>query len=580
MKNLLRSLRMWQKLTALGLIAAVLCAVPLAQVVQGKDDDLATARAERDGLPPLRIAIALQRALQDHRGVAGLALAGDAPAQAALGAATADVRHRLERLVAAVHAAGYAKTETLALALQADWDRLAQDIAAHRLGGAASDAAHRALIERNQDAIEQIADLSGLSLDPVAETYFLITALSDHLPRLAEAVDAVRAQGAAMLGAASIPATAHVAIDDAIARARGLNKRAAAQIGKATDINDDVKSALARSADAGTLAERYFTLAHAQFVAAARPAVALADFLRLGTAAVDAQYGRIAAADRVLDRLLEQRIRDGEHSRWLLLGLLGALALGGAWLLVAIARSITRPLAHALDAAAAVAAGDLGFAIDDRGSDEAAQLLARFKQMQASLLQRRSDDAQRLAETDAAARATTAVAQEIGSAVDGAIAGDLTRRIETAGKAPFHADLCTRFNQLIDNVSRTMQAVRAAAAQLGSASGQVAQTSQTLSQSASQQAAAVEQTTASLQEMSASIKGNAESATVTDGIATRAAQEAQDGGSAVGRTVDAMKSIATKVKVIDDIAYQTNLLALNAAIEAARAGEHGRGFAV
>jgi methyl-accepting chemotaxis protein len=41
-----------------------------------------------------------------------------------------------------------------------------------------------------------------------------------------------------------------------------------------------------------------------------------------------------------------------------------------------------------------------------------------------------------------------------------------------------------------------------------------------------------------------------------------------------------MKSIATKIGVIDDIAYQTNLLALNAAIEAARAGEHGKGFAV
>ena len=63
-------------------------------------------------------------------------------------------------------------------------------------------------------------------------------------------------------------------------------------------------------------------------------------------------------------------------------------------------------------------------------------------------------------------------------------------------------------------------------------------------------------------------------------MASTAARQAVEGGEAVGRTVEAMKSIAEKIGIIDDIAYQTNLLALNAAIEAARAGEHGKGFAV
>ncbi|MDV7398819.1 methyl-accepting chemotaxis protein, partial [Arthrospira platensis SPKY1] len=58
------------------------------------------------------------------------------------------------------------------------------------------------------------------------------------------------------------------------------------------------------------------------------------------------------------------------------------------------------------------------------------------------------------------------------------------------------------------------------------------------------------------------------------------ANEASEGGKAVADTVDAMKTIASKIGIVDDIAYQTNLLALNAAIEAARAGEHGKGFAV
>ena len=49
---------------------------------------------------------------------------------------------------------------------------------------------------------------------------------------------------------------------------------------------------------------------------------------------------------------------------------------------------------------------------------------------------------------------------------------------------------------------------------------------------------------------------------------------------AVGETIEAMRAIAEKISIIEEIAYQTNLLALNAAIEAARAGEHGKGFAV
>jgi hypothetical protein len=109
---------------------------------------------------------------------------------------------------------------------------------------------------------------------------------------------------------------------------------------------------------------------------------------------------------------------------------------------------------------------------------------------------------------------------------------------------------------------------------------QVAATAQSLSrQSSSEQAASVEETTTSIEQMTASITQNTENAKVTD-HGHQVLGEAGQGGKAVKDTVEAMKSIAGKIGIIDDIAYQTNLLALNAAIEAASAGEHGKGFAV
>ena len=156
--------------------------------------------------------------------------------------------------------------------------------------------------------------------------------------------------------------------------------------------------------------------------------------------------------------------------------------------------------------------------------------------------------------------------------------GDLT--VKTDIRPGDNGSILFAIDGMVNRLTGIISEVRGSADNIASASEQVSATAQSISQATNEQAASVEETSASVEQMSASINQNAENSKVTDGIAGKAAKDANEGGAAVKDTVVAMKSIADKISIIDDIAYQTNLLALNAAIEAARAGEHGKGFAV
>jgi methyl-accepting chemotaxis protein len=177
---------------------------------------------------------------------------------------------------------------------------------------------------------------------------------------------------------------------------------------------------------------------------------------------------------------------------------------------------------------------------------------------------------------------TVGITRPLNKAVEAAnslAAGDLNVAITVDSKDET-GQLLSAMKLMAEKLIGVITEVRSSADSIASASEQVSATAQSISQATNEQAASVEETSASVEQMSASINQNTENSKVTDGIATKAATDANEGGVAVKETVSAMKSIADKISIIDDIAYQTNLLALNAAIEAARAGEHGKGFAV
>ena len=218
------------------------------------------------------------------------------------------------------------------------------------------------------------------------------------------------------------------------------------------------------------------------------------------------------------------------QKRWTARAMVAVMLLtivAGAALSVQLARGVTRPILQAVRVTEAIMRGDLFVKVPATGRDEVGQLLAAMGRM-----------AERL----------RGVVEEVRSGADA--------------------------------LAQTSGQVVTVVGQVSSASSQVSASAQTLSQGTSEQAASVQETTSSLEQMSASITQNAENSRQMEQMALRGAGDGDESARSVDDTVDAMRSIAEKISIVEEIAYQTNLLALNAAIEAARAGDHGRGFAV
>ncbi|WNO08422.1 methyl-accepting chemotaxis protein [Teredinibacter sp. KSP-S5-2] len=164
--------------------------------------------------------------------------------------------------------------------------------------------------------------------------------------------------------------------------------------------------------------------------------------------------------------------------------------------------------------------------------------------------------------------------------------GDLTNRMTNDYQGAF-GKLKQDANATADKLTDVISSIRAAANTIAQGANEIAQGNADLSQRTEEQASSLEETSSSMEEMTSVVKQSSERAESANNLSKEAEDRAKLGGDVVDMAVSAMKAINDSSKeiseiigVIDEIAFQTNLLALNAAVEAARAGEQGRGFAV
>jgi twitching motility protein PilJ len=612
--NVLPRMRLWQKFTVLGVLAAVAVAVPYIRYVQTSQEGIAFTNVEVSGLQPTQNMVNIIRLLQQHRGLSALALSGNEGQSRARAAKQAEIEQAVamqDKLLAGVESKSVLEPWN---SIKKDWAQTTSNTDARK-----NFAAHTELIAGSLTLLESMGDHYQLTLDPTAHTYYLIQAALIQLPVLTESYSQLRGLGSARLadaarlratgadGAAAVSAADRTQADFLTRSAKRESEAAYRQIAKAIDAEPRLREVLQAEINVPQEeAQKMIQLVQKELINAPVPNFDSANYFRLYSEGIDAQFKLLARVQEVLGKELDlhtANLRQGELvtsaqilAVALLLALVGFLTVRNITGTVSsLQRSVTKVREGDFAALQAIESqdevGDIGRTVNALLQDRiVAQKLAVVEQQKTQADKQKAED-----ENDRLNNSVISILQAV---------NQLSQRDLTA-KAPVTQDIIgtvsDSINALTDETVKVLHGVGAIAGQVAQGSGRVKAQADLVSQTAADERESVQKMIGSLADATQSMgrvavlaeqsNKSAEQATHATGAALETVNNTVKGMESIRETIaetekrikrlgERSQEITGIVNLINTISERTHVLALNASMQAAVAGEAGRGFAV
>lgn len=359
MNALLKKMFLKQKILLLGILAAILVAIPTVLFLQESDKAIDVARLEARGIEPARKLLRIVQMVQQHRGLSAMQLNGSADTREQLAVTEHDVERAMAAMGQELAALDNHAIDSSWQSISSEWSVLTGKVMQSSAQSRTMLEDHNSLIAHMLKANEMVLDHFTLRLDPEPDSYFLIDAMLVRAPILRETLGQVRGYGAGMLAQGQAGREDRILLAARSARASDYYDNIEDELALAVANNGSLRSSslLALAQDSRVAGARAIRLAHEELVSADKLRYPARDYFTVVSEAIDTQLRLSDAALDQLRRILAERVDAltlAKHKLIAVILVLSALAVALAHVIV---RSVIVPIGLALDSARALSAG-------------------------------------------------------------------------------------------------------------------------------------------------------------------------------------------------------------------------------